>query len=61
MEKKMTNNQMQISKDLAWLFDPSKESQKKREEFVDEFFGISKMEKEFGVKINNLKDTVGRI
>lgn len=61
MEKKIGTNQVKISEDLAWLFDPGKEGQKKREELVDEFFGISKMEKEFGVKINNLKDTVGRI
>ena len=61
MEKKIGTNQVKIAEDLAWLFDPSKEGQKKREELVDEFFDISKMEKEFGVKINNLKDTVGRI
>ncbi len=59
----MTNNkvQVQISEELAWLFDPSKESQKKREAFVDEFFGINELEKEFGVKLNNLKETTGRI
>lgn len=42
MEK---NNAVRIPKELAWLFKNDEDSKKKREDYVDEFFGLDKIDK----------------
>lgn len=61
MQNKTNKNGVNIPEDMKWLFDAGKDAQQKREEFVNDFFGISKMEKDFGTKINELEKTIGRI